>query len=194
VPGREHSAASGASDAALAAAIASAPSGRAHEEEAELYRRFAPRVRLFALRYLRNEAAAQDLMQRVFVVTLERLRAGDVRHHDAIGSFILGTSRTIMQADRRTHAHRQVLADQFADRAETVTMRDELLDAPRLHRCLEALPSRDRTILVLTFYAEKTSGEIAAEMQLAPGAVRVARHRALAKLRDCVLARSAAEK
>ena len=43
------------------------------EEEAELYRRFAPRVRLFGLRHLRNEAAAQDLVQEAFVVTLERL-------------------------------------------------------------------------------------------------------------------------
>jgi RNA polymerase sigma-70 factor, ECF subfamily len=64
----------------------------------------------------------------------------------------------------------------------------------RLHRCLEELPLRDRTILVLTFYAEKKSDEIAAEMQLTPGAVRIARHRALAKLRDCVLAGSVLEK
>jgi RNA polymerase sigma-70 factor, ECF subfamily len=151
-------------------------------------------VRLFGLRYLRNEAAAQDLVQQVFVVTLERLRAGEVRNHDAIGSFILGTSRTIIQADRRTHAHRHALADQFVDRNAAVMMRDEMLDAPRLYRCLEALPPRDRTILVLTFYAEKKSDEIAAEMQLAPGAVRVARHRALAKLRDCVLAGNLLEK
>jgi RNA polymerase sigma-70 factor (ECF subfamily) len=178
----------------LAAAIASAPSGAAQEAEAELYRRFAPRVRLFGLRYLRNEASAQDLVQQVFVVTLERLRAGEVRNHDAIGSFILGTSRTIMQADRRTHAHRQALADQFADRNIAVMMRDEMLDAPRLHRCFEELPPRDRTILVLTFYAEKKSDEIAAEMQLALGAVRVARHRALAKLRNCVLTRSVLDK
>jgi RNA polymerase sigma-70 factor, ECF subfamily len=87
----------------LADAIASAVPGAAHEEEAELYRRFAPRVRLYGLKHLRDAAAAQDLVQQVFVVTLERLRRGDVRNAEAIGSFILGTSRTVA-ADHRLGA------------------------------------------------------------------------------------------
>jgi RNA polymerase sigma-70 factor (ECF subfamily) len=62
-----------ATDAMLASSIAAAVPGGAHEEEAELYRRFAPRVRLYGLKHLRDAAAAQDLVQEVFVVTLERL-------------------------------------------------------------------------------------------------------------------------
>ena len=44
--------------------------------ETELYRRLAPRVRLYGLRHLREPHAAADLVQQVLLMTLERLRAG----------------------------------------------------------------------------------------------------------------------
>jgi hypothetical protein len=55
--------------------IASGPDG-AEPEEAELYRRFAPRVRLYGLRHLGDEHAAADLVQRVLLLTIEKLRRG----------------------------------------------------------------------------------------------------------------------
>jgi RNA polymerase sigma-70 factor (ECF subfamily) len=62
-------------EGALARRIAGA--GRAPESaaEAELYRRLAPRVRLYGLRHLRDPQAAADLVQQVLLMTLERLRA-----------------------------------------------------------------------------------------------------------------------
>jgi RNA polymerase sigma-70 factor (ECF subfamily) len=171
----------------LAVAIASAPPAAAHEEEAELFRRFAPRVRLYGLRHLRDAAAAQDLVQQVFLVTIQRLRAGEVRNAEAIGSFILGTSRMIAVDLRRTTERRQQLSDAFADRAVASHPAEERLDRDRVDRCLNSLASRDRILLLLTFYAEKNAADIASTLQMAPGAVRVARHRALGRLRECVL-------
>jgi RNA polymerase sigma-70 factor (ECF subfamily) len=49
-------------DAELVRQIGSA-GGR--EAEAELFRRMAPRVRLYGLRHLRDEHAAEDLTQQV---------------------------------------------------------------------------------------------------------------------------------
>ena len=174
----------------LADAIASAVPGAAHEEEAELYRRFAPRVRLYGLSHLRDAAAAQDLVQEVFVVVIERLRSGGVRNVEAIGSFILGTSRTIASDLRRTHQRRERLTDTFADRTIGIAPTEPTLDQTRVEDCLNSLPPRDRTLLVLTFYAEKKASDIAATFEMAAGAVRVARHRALARLRDCVMGES----
>jgi len=174
-------------DAMLAETIASAPAGTATDAEAELYRRFAPRVRLFGLKHLREEAAAQDLVHQVFIVTLERLRAGEVRNAEAIGSFILGTSRTMATAQRKVGNRREALLDRFEDaNAMAAPLDAATLDLPRVARCLDTLPLRDRTILILTFYAEKPAPDIAAEVQLAPGAVRVARSRALARMRECL--------
>ena len=174
-------------DEMLAQTIASMPAGNATEEEAELYRRFAPRVRLFGLRHLREESAAQDLVQQVFVITLERLRGGEVRNPDAIGSFILGISRTIAGAQRKIEHRRRALHETFDDRTAFAMPQAETLDLPRVERCLETLTPRDRMILILTFYAEKPAADISAELYIAPPAVRVARHRALTRLRDCVM-------
>jgi RNA polymerase sigma factor (sigma-70 family) len=55
-----------------------------------------------------------------------------------------------------------------------------------VERCLHRLGERDRRVLVLTFYVEKTSSEIARELGVTGTVIRVARHRALERLRECV--------
>src|SRR5690242_2396513 len=90
------------SDEALARCIAAGTRGSTEAEEAELYRRFAPRVRLFGRRHLPSEAACDDLAQEVLLLTIDRLRSGDVERPAEIGSFILGASRMMAQSERRT--------------------------------------------------------------------------------------------
>jgi RNA polymerase sigma-70 factor (ECF subfamily) len=175
-----------ASDGELARAIASAPPGAAQAEESELYRRFARRVRLYGLKHLRDEAAAEDLAQEVLLVTIERLRAGEVRNPDEIGSFILGTSRMLADSTERKTRRRENLTGQFHAPelyAEPVVAS---VDIAVVERCLHVLAERDRRVLVLTFYAEKSSCEIAEELGVTGTVVRVARHRALGRLRECV--------
>ena len=53
--------------------------------------------------------------------------------------------------------------------------------------CLRALTERDRLVVLLTFYAEREAPRIAEDLGVTPGAVRVIRHRAMARLRGCVL-------
>ena len=175
-----------ASDGDLARAIAAAPPGGAQAEESELYRRFARRVRLYGLKHLRDAAAADDLTQEVLLVTIERLRAGEVRNPDEIGSFILGTSRTIAGAGERKTRRRETLTAQFHTPALYAEPGAPLDDIEQVERCLHALGERDRRVLVLTFYAEMTSSEIAEQLGVTGTVVRVARHRALARLRECV--------
>ena len=175
-----------ASDGELARLIASAPPGAAPAEESELYRRFAPRVRLYGLKHLRDRAAAEDLAQEVLLVTIERLRAGEIRNPDGIGSFILGTSRMLAGSTARKTRRRESLTAQF--HAPSLYAEPSLAadDIAVVERCLHALPERDRRVVVLTFYAEKTSPEIAEELGVTHTVVRVARHRALERLRECV--------
>ena len=178
---------SAAADSELATAIAAAADGGAQAEESELYRRFARRVRLYGLKHLRDEAAADDLAQQVLLVTIEKLRAGEVRNPGEIGSFILGTSRMLAGSMTRKTRRREALlalfhtADRYVDPSDGGSG-----DIEALERCLHGLAERDRRVLLLTFYAEKTSAEIAAELGVTGTVVRVARHRALGRLRDCV--------
>ena len=173
-----------ASDAELAGRVR----GGDHAAEAELFRRLAPRVRLYGLRHLRDPAAADDLVQDVLLMTFDRLRAGKVREEDRLASYVLGTCRRVVIDLRRGVARRQRLLDRFGPELAPAAWTHEAapLDLHRLARCLEGLAERERTVVVLSFYADRGSAEIASELGLSPANVRVVRHRALARLRGCM--------
>lgn len=175
-------------DAALARRIAAcgtaAPDAAA---EAELYRRLAPRVRLYGLRHLRDRQAAADLVQQVLLMTLERLRAGEVREPERIASFVLGACRMTVLEMRRGTRRREALLATWSDMEQVFEAPEPLALAPdRLAGCLGALTERERSVVVLTFYADKPADEVGADLALSPGNVRVIRHRALARLRECM--------
>jgi RNA polymerase sigma-70 factor (ECF subfamily) len=175
------------SDAELARRV-SAAGADAAEAETELFRRLAPRVRLYGLRHLRDPAAADDLVQDVLMLTLERLRAGRVREPDRLASFVLGTCRLVVRNVRRGVKRREALLDRFAAVFPRRTEPDLLLlDQGRLRACLEGLAPRERTVLVLTFFAEQPSSEIGARLSLSSENVRTVRRRAFGRLRDCVV-------
>ena len=175
-----------ASDAALAARV------RAGDQaaQAELYRRLAPRLRLYGLRHLRDPAAADDLVQDVILMTFDALRDDRVREPDRLASFVLGTCRRVVADQRRGTANRQRLLDRFGpDLAPRPADASADLPAPdlaQLARCLERLSERERSVVVLSFYAERDSAAIGSELGLREGNVRVVRHRALARLRGCM--------
>ena len=174
-------------DGALARRVAEA--GRAPDSaaEAELYRRLAPRVRLYGLRHLRDRQAAADLAQQVLLMTLERLRAGEVREPEKIASFVLGASRMTAIEMRRGTRRREALLETWGDATEAFEAPEPLvLDPDRLAGCLGALSERERSVVVLTFFADKPADEVGAELAISAGNVRVIRHRALARLRGCL--------
>ena len=176
------------SDEALARRIAGGAAGSTDAEESELYRRFAPRVRLYGRRHLRNDAGADDLAQEVLLLTIERLRAGEVQKLEQIGSFILGTSRMMCHSERRIARRREALAARFIDTSvETAPPSLFALDGRRVAACLRGLAERERLVVLLTYYADRDAPRIAENLKLSPGAVRVIRHRAIARLRDCVI-------
>ena len=175
-------------DGELARRIARGASAEADAAETELARRFAPRIRLFGLRRLRDQAAAQDLVQEVLVTTLEALRAGRIEQPERLASFVLGACRMTVVNLRRGEQRRARLLAQFAhDLAPSPdSSGGALLDRDKLTDCLAGLPTRDRTVVALTFYLERSADEIARELGTSPGNVRVLRHRALARLHDCL--------
>ena len=174
-------------DAALARRIAAAGTRIDSAAETELYRRLAPRARLYGLRHLRDPQAALDLMQQVLLMTLERLRAGKVREPQRIASFVLGMCRMVVLEIRRGTWHRETLLATYGDTAEAVEVSEPfMLDADKLAVCLQALAERERTVVVLTFFADRPGNEVAKELGLSAGNVRVIRHRALLRLRECM--------
>lgn len=170
----------------LALRIAATPGGDA-DAEAALYRLLAPRVRRFGRRHLRDDHAADDLMQHVMALTLEKLRAGALREPGRVLSFALGASRMtvteLLRGQRRRDELLQRHADALPPAEITIAPR---LDHERVAGCLEKLPERERAVLVLSFYDEQPAEAVGRSLGLSAGNVRVIRHRGIDKLRRCV--------
>lgn len=156
------------------------------EAESELCRRLAPRVRLYGLRHLRDDAAAADLMQQVMLLMIERLRAGALREPEQLASFVFGICRLLLLDLRRGHARRERLLETYGEALLPPETPAPDIDSARLAHCLECLPERERTVLLLTFYDDMPADALARELDLSPANVRVIRHRGLARLRTCV--------
>jgi RNA polymerase sigma-70 factor, ECF subfamily len=174
-------------DTELVERIATA-SGGSSEAEAELVRRFSPRVRLYGRRHLGPQAAA-DLVQEVMVAVIAAARAGRVESPERVRQFILGTSRFIAWKMRRGERRRRESAEH--DLAETpagatTPAPDAGIDGQQLERCLGGLSPRERKVLYLSFSEDRTAPEIAAALELSESNVRVIRHRALGRLRVCL--------
>lgn len=173
-------------DAALAQRVGRAAPATDREAEAELCRRLAPRVRLYGLRHLGNEAAAADLVQQALLLMIERLRAGALREPEKLASFVFGICRMLVLDLRRGHARRERLLETYGESLLPPEPAAPDLDHDRLAHCLERLPERERTVLILTFYDDMPAEALARELDLSPKNVRVIRHRGLQRLRLCV--------
>ena len=174
----------GLNDAELVRQIGS---GNDREAEAELFRRMAPRIRLYGLRHLRDEHAADDLTQQVLITALEALRAGRLREPEKLTSFVLGTCRMTVLDLRRGAQRKERLLEQFgADLIAPVHQAMSLLDQDHLTRCVQNLKERERTVIVMTFYDEQTGADVASFLGLSEANVRVIRHRAIHQLRECM--------
>jgi RNA polymerase sigma-70 factor (ECF subfamily) len=174
-----------ASDAALLAAIALGGAGL-REAERALCRRYAPRIRLYGLRHLRDDERSRDVVQTVLLGVLQAAREGRVREPEQLVRFVLGTCRNavlrLRELDRRAEPSSD---DVLVAAAGTEAPRDPV-NAALLLRCLASLGDRARRVLELSFHEELESDEVAQRLALTRGNVRVIRHRALAALRACI--------
>lgn len=162
-------------------------SGTDREAEAELFRRMAPRIRLYGLRHLRDEHASEDLTQQVLITTLEALRAGRLREPEKLASFVLGTCRMTVLDSRRSAQRKERLLEQFAaDLRVPAQPSMTYLDHAQLARCVQNLKERERAVVVMTFYDEQTGADVASFLGVSEANVRVIRHRAIHQLRECM--------
>ncbi|HVJ17030.1 MAG TPA: sigma-70 family RNA polymerase sigma factor, partial [Polyangiaceae bacterium] len=132
-------------DGQLALRIAS---NRDTGAEAELCRRFWPRLRAFGLRRLKSEQDAVDLAQQVLVITLEALRAGQVQEPERIAAFVMGACRNTLLDRYKVDRRRGELQHQFSASDPVAYEPAPPVDSLRLTGCLEHLPERERAIVV----------------------------------------------
>lgn len=158
--------------------------------ETEICRRFAPRIRLYGLRHLRNEDRARDLVQAVLMTTLEAVRAGRIEDPSKLDRFVLGTCRNTALRMRERDGKLELMPVEALDRPIEIDV--ESVDLEALFRCIAALEERPRIVVQLSFQEERSADEIAAKLGTSAANVRVMRHRAVAALRTCIDSKGAA--
>ncbi len=172
-----------------------APEGQANEEVrllelarneptafAPLYERYFPRIYAYCLRRVGSNEEAEDLTSLVFTRALTSIgsyRGGSVVAwlfriaHNAVANH-LRDRRPQLPLDTASHP---VSGEDLS----AGIVRDE--EQEHLARLLAALPDDQREILVLRLVGELTAREIGAVIGKREGAVRVALHRIVRRLR-----------
>ena len=153
--------------------------GGDREAETALCARFAPRVRLYGLKHLRDDERARDLVQTVLLAVLEAAR--QQRITSQLDRFVLGTCRNTAARVRQKSA--PLASDDAVNALSVPATRVEL---GSLFQCVGALDERGRTVLMMSFVEECNAHEIGERLAISAGNVRVLRHRALLSVRRCL--------
>lgn len=157
----------------------------------ELVRRIRPHVFRYVLARLIDRSSAEDVTQEVTMTVVSALpRYEDVGR--PVLAWVFGIAmRKVSEAHRSLRRHPEWPADALpdcpveTDGPETAAVR--LDTARRMADLLATLPHPQDEIVRLRVAAGLSAEETAAALGMTAGAVRVAQHRALARLRATVL-------
>lgn len=152
--------------------------------ELALCRRYAPRIRLYGLKHLRDRQRAEDLVQTVLVAVLVAARAGSIEDLAKLERFVLGTCRNTLLKMRSSARRETASSDEVLHQLSSPPF--ELTETAALLRCFDALDARAKQVVVMSFQEEHSAEEIARVLATTSGNVRVLRHRALHALRSCL--------
>lgn len=154
----------------------------------ELAARFLDRLRIFAARRLHDPAAAEDVAQETLARVVEALDAGRLEEPGALPGFVFQTARHVCLHQRR-QLGRQRRAFERLGREPPPSLGAAIVQGlvarerqAEVRSALQGLEAADRELLLLFYYRDLSTGEIARRLSLEPGAVRVRKHRALRRL------------
>ena len=156
----------------------------------ELYRAHWHRLVRLAWLLLRDQLAAEDVVQDAFVATHRRW--GAIREsgrvvgylHAAVVNGCRSVQRHNVVVDRvnsATAGSADAPGRESVGSAEAAALHGSEHDA--MMRVLAGLPTRQREVLVLRYYADLSEAQIAAALDISPGAVKSHAHRGLTTLR-----------
>ena len=155
--------------------------------ESKLADRYWDRIRTFAARWLRDSTAAEDVAQETLRRVVDAVRAGRVEQLDALPGFVFQIARHIcLQRDRSVMRETRALS-RLAE-PDGTTAPDALLALISDERCasvrqaLARLEHDDRALLRVLYYERLETADVARQLGISAGALRVRKHRALLRL------------
>jgi RNA polymerase sigma-70 factor (ECF subfamily) len=128
-----------------------------------LYARHHVRVFRFTLRFVRNEATAEDLISEVFLDVWRQ--AGKFEGRSAVSTWLLSIARFKALSAMRKRPE-QELDEETANAIEDEGDDPEVIEQKRdkgqaIRKCMSALSAEHREIIDLVYYHEKSVEEVA---------------------------------
>ena len=160
--------------------------------ETVLCRRFAAAVRTFWRRRVTGRATpgfeVDELTQEVMLRFVQALRSGAVAEPERVGGFVLGICRNLARERARIAERRAELWQQFGDAIASLEDEPTLASyqLAQLEDCLSQITQRSRDVLRHSYVDGRSAAEIAEQLAMTEGNVRVVRHRALEAMRACM--------
>ncbi|HEX9086699.1 MAG TPA: sigma-70 family RNA polymerase sigma factor [Arthrobacter sp.] len=156
---------------------------------AEAYRQFSPLVHTLALRSLRDNSAADDVTQEVFI-RVWRSRSAFDPAKARLPAWIVGITRNVItdaQAASMRETRKVLAAVELSpdpERAAGHAAAEVLADRLLLDGELERLGEPQGSILKLAFYDDLTHSQISQKLHLPLGTVKSHIRRSLSQLRN----------
>ena len=149
-----------------------------------LYVRYHARIFRFIVRMVRDEAAAEDLTNEVFVDVWQHARGFEARSSVYTWLLSLARNRTISATRKRREEpsddERAASLPDDADDPETVVQKAD--KGRQLRRCIDALPFEYREIIDLVYYHELSVAEASAVVGIPEGTVKTRMFKARKRL------------
>lgn len=164
------------------------PAGDTAVAEAELAARYWDRIRLFALRRVKDSAAAEDIAQEAIRLVAEALRAGRVENLEALPGYAFKTAQHLClqrfraagrEANALTKLGSQPQVDHHQDPLVALIGEERRIS---VRRAIEDLTAPDRELLTLLYFDEIDAATAATRLGVTAEALRVRKHRALKRL------------
>jgi RNA polymerase sigma-70 factor (ECF subfamily) len=174
----------------VSASVAAPPSSRALDLEA-LYRGARDDVYAYVVTLLHDAAAAEDVTAQAFERAVRRRRTYDPRRGSP-RAWLFGIARHVALDELRRRKRRAHLASEPPD-LDAAAPEDEAEAALRraaVRSALAGLPAREREVISLKFHAGLDNAELAGVLGVSSSNAGTLLHRAMAKLREAVDARS----
>jgi RNA polymerase sigma-70 factor (sigma-E family) len=149
----------------------------------EIYRAHRDDLYRLGLLICGDHGRSEDAVADVFARVLPRWRGGNVLDHPrpylrrALVNELTG-------GFRRRALERRIAARQWGDDRGRPQLDTEVSEHDRMRAALSLLPTPQRAVLVLRYYADLSEAEIADLLHVSPGTVKSRAARAMARLRE----------
>ena len=153
------------------------------DKKTQLYRDFHGKILNYIQSRVNNAVLAEDLCSDVFLKVYEKLDTFN-SSKASLSTWIYTIARNTMTDYYRTRRVTEEIPETYADEND---VEESVISAERLELladALEALPERERDLIVLRYYSGLTLKEIGEKLDISYAYVKVLHNKALAKMRD----------